>query len=65
MSEQQVLTQYKLNNKTLVFSIKYRKKDGLIYYYLVSFLNNYSDEKILNDLKNIRQSTNFLEWIMS
>lgn len=64
MFEENVLSKYKLKVKTLVFSVKYKKTDGLVYEYKISFLKDYSDSRIIEEMVAIRNQSNFLEWLL-
>lgn len=64
MLEKEVLTRYKLTNKSLVFPILYKKADGLIYEYIISYLSDYSDVAILSGMHIISQQNDFIEWIL-
>ncbi len=59
----EIYKQYKLNNKLSCFKIFYKTKNSEILFYTVSFINNFCEKKVLNDLKNINNSNNFECWI--
>lgn len=64
MLEKEILIRYKLSRKSLVFPILYKKNDGLIYEYIVSFLKDYSDVVVLSEMQIISKQSNFVEWIL-
>ena len=59
----EIYKQYKLSNKLSCFKIFYKNKNSEILFYIVSFIKNFSEDNILNDLKNINNSNDFECWI--
>ncbi|MBR6517555.1 MAG: hypothetical protein IKT40_12050 [Bacilli bacterium] len=57
-----IYLQYKLNNKNSCFNI-YFETDNCISKYVVSFLHEFCEKKILKDLELISNNPNFKRWL--